>query len=236
MEAFINSAESWAEWFNQSAIPSPDGTTDIMPLGRDTPTIYEIFAAVRGKIDQYFVQCQAAALDERFVQRMGWTESELADLDFDDPATLRHVLAKAPLARARTDGTLRFDDPINPYCEQLLQRFRTEVAARILDDSGAELSAQQWREIKDLFEAHQEWAASKPEGPIESLGAEKIKAYLSPEYATAVHSLMADSAATAFDLNNIRQIAPNLPYSRQQGVAATIEYLKAKNWRILFHY
>jgi len=204
LEAFIGSAETSLEWYNQSAIPSPSATTDIMPLGSETPAVYDIFAAVRGKIDQYFVQCQAAALDERFVQRMGWTESELADLDFDDPATLRHVLAKAPLARARVDGMLHFDDPVNPCCRQLLQRFRTEVAARLLDDSGPEFSAQQWQEIKDLFEAHQEWVASKPEGPAESLGVEKINAYLSSEYAATVRGLMANSAETAFDLDNIR--------------------------------
>ena len=204
LEEFISSTETWLEWYNQSAIPSPGATTDIMPMGPETPAVYDIFAAVRGKIDQYFVQCQAAALDERFVQRMGWTESELAELDFDDPATLRHVLAKAPLARARTDGILHFDDPINPYCRPLLQRFRAEVAARILDDNGPEFSAQQWQQIKDLFEARQAWAASKPEGPIESLGVEKINTYLSPEHVAAVRSLMAGSAETAFDLDNIR--------------------------------
>jgi hypothetical protein len=206
LEAFISSARTWLEWCDRSVIPADAATTDIMPLGPKTPTVYDIFAAVRGKIDQYFVQCQAAALDKRFVQHMGWTESELAELDFDDPATLRHVLVKAPLARARADITLHFDDPINPHYRQLLQRFRTEVAACILESNDPELSAQQWCRIKDMFEAHQEWEAAKPEDPIESLGVEKIKAYLSSEYAATVRALMDNRAATAFDLDNIRLI------------------------------
>ena len=204
LDAFIGSAETWLAWRLRGEIPSPGETTDIMPLGPETPAIYEVFASIRGKIDQYFVQCQAAALDERFVQRMGWTESELAELDFDDPATLRHVLTKAPLARARTDGTLHFDDPINPHYEQLLRQFRTEVADHILGDIGSEFTAQQWRRIKDLFESHQNWADSKPDAPIESPGVEKINAYISPEYAAAVRGLMSNSAETAFDLDNIR--------------------------------
>jgi hypothetical protein len=204
LETFICSLETAARWYQQCEIASPNATTDIMPLGAATPEVYEIFAGIRGKIDQYFVQCQAAALDERFVQRMGWTENELDNLDFDDPATLRHVLTKAPLARARTDGTLHFDDPINPCCEQLLQQFRTQVAARVGDNNGPEFSAQQWRKITDMFEAHQQWVASRPEGPIESLGIEKIKLYLASGYTAAVRELMNNSAETAFDLDNIR--------------------------------
>ncbi|MCP4375104.1 MAG: hypothetical protein GY794_02820 [bacterium] len=204
LDTFIRSLEASAQWYQQCELASPNATTDIMPLSAETPAIYEIFAAVRGKIDQYFVQCQAAALDERFVQRMGWTESELETLDFDDPATLRHVLTKAPLARARTDGTLHFDDSINPCYEQLLQQFRTQVSARILGDNGPEFSAKQWQKITDMFETHRQWVDAKPDGPIDSLGIEKVKLYLTAGYSASVRELMNNSAETAFDLDNIR--------------------------------
>jgi len=135
---------------------------------------------------------------------MGWTEDELAELDFDDPATLRHVLAKAPLAKARSDAMLRFDDRINPCYHKAIERFRSEVISRMLDGCQEGISADQWETLKDAFEAHQAWLDAKEDTPIESLGPEKLVLYLDAKYADAVRELMASSAETAFDMGNIR--------------------------------
>jgi len=204
LDAFIADAEAWCQWHGRATDPACEADSEIMPLGDDTAAVYEVFAAVRGKLDQYFAQCQAAALDERFVQRMGWTEAELAELDFDDPATLRHVLAKAPLARARSDAALHFDDQINPCYQQSIERFRSEVASRMLDGCETGISGAQWETLKGMFAAHQEWLDAMPQTQIEPLGPEKLGAYLDAKYADAVRGLMAHGAETAFGLGNIR--------------------------------
>ena len=95
LDEFLAAAASVLQWRQAGRLPAGAEKTDILPLGERSASAWAALAAVRGKIDQYFAQCEAAALDERFTQRMGWTDSELEELDFDDPAVIENVLQAA---------------------------------------------------------------------------------------------------------------------------------------------
>jgi len=204
LEKFLSFAAAAVGWFDRGQMPAGAEKTETMPLGDRTQAAYELLASLRGKIDQYFAQCEAVALDERFAQRMGWTEEELEDLDFDDPSVIERVLQTAPLAKGRPDRTLRLGEAINPFYAGALERFRSEVMAPVLGEGGECLSAGQWQEIKRFFAAHREWVQARPEPKLESLGIEKLRGYLDERYAEAVRELIAESRRTAFDLDNIR--------------------------------
>jgi len=206
LEAFLAQASALLEWMQRGQIPPGQERTEVMPLGGCTPEAFAAFSAVRAKLDQYFAQCEAAAVDERFVQRMGWTDQELQGLDFDDPAVIEKVLRQSPLAKVRADRTLQFGQPVNPYYAEALERFRGEVVRPVLGQDPSALSAGAWVRIKAFFAAHQAWVQSKPQSAVESLGAEKLREYLSPRYAEAVRALIAESAQTAFDMDNIRLV------------------------------
>ena len=212
LEEFLAAVAGKLEWRRKGEIPPGEDKTDVMPLGADTPAAYEVLAAVRGKIDQYFAQCEAAALDPRFVQRMGWTDAELEELDFDDPTVIEEVLTKAPLAKARAERKLSFDDQVNPYYAGLLERFRTEVMQPVVGERGEVLSAAQWGQIKSAFAAHQDWCESKGAPAVADLGMEKLEAYLDERFAAAVRELIAASDQAAFDLDNIRLVEKLLLY------------------------
>ena len=83
-----------------------------MPLGTDTPTAYGLLVSLRGKIDQYFAQCRAVALDPQMARQIGPRLAELESLDFGDPGIVEDVLKKAPLARPRPSRALSFADQI----------------------------------------------------------------------------------------------------------------------------
>ncbi|MDP7162831.1 MAG: hypothetical protein QF577_04435 [Phycisphaerae bacterium] len=204
LEAFIEGAKAYLQWHGQGEIPSDSDKTGIMPLGAETPGVYGVLASLRGKIDQYFAQCEALALDERLAGRMGWQDEELGGLDLDDPATIQEVLKKAPIATARPAGVLTFADRVNPFYADLLERFRRDVAERVLGGDKEALSADDWGRIKSVFAGHHEWAAAKPAAALESLGVERLGEYLEERFADAVGALIANSIKTAFDLNNIR--------------------------------
>ncbi|MGB2819843.1 MAG: hypothetical protein WBF17_02590 [Phycisphaerae bacterium] len=204
LEKFLSFAAAAVDWFDRGQMPPGAERTDIMPLGDRTPAAYELLSSLRGKIDQYFAQCEAVALDERFAQRMGWTEEELKGLDFDDPGVIEKVLQGAPLAKGRPDRALRLDEGVNPFYAGALERLRQEVMAPAIGEGGQCLSARQWHEIKGFFAAHREWVRARPEPKMESLGIEKLRGYLDERYAQAVRELIADSRRTAFDLDNIR--------------------------------
>jgi len=204
LEEFLAAAAAQLEWRRAGEVPPGDGKTRIMPLGADTATAYAALSSIRGKMDQYFAQCEAAALDERFVQRMGWTAEELQGLDFDDPAVIEQVLEGAPLARATPDRRLSFEQSVNPHYSEPLERFRRQVAEPVLGESGPFLTVGQWRQIKAAFAEHEAWVNSQPAPSVGALGAEKLQTYLDERFARAVGTLIAESSGAAVAMDNIR--------------------------------
>lgn len=212
LNEFLSACRDWLAWEDKGKIPPDQDVTDILPFGADTDAIYKAYNRIRGKIDQYFAQCQALALDERFVQRMGWTDTELADLDFDDPTVIEDVLQKAPLARARKEGQLVFADPVNPYYVDMLGAFRHNVVGRIIPQACEIMSGEHWKQIKTTLSAYQAWVESKPDARVAALGCEKLQTYLQEEYAAQTEELIALSKETAFNMNNIRLVEKALLY------------------------
>lgn len=204
LDQFLKEAAAYLDWHERGPIPDGQDKTDIMPMGPNTPAAYAALVTVRSKIDLYFAQCEACALDESFVQRMGWTEGELESLDFDDPAVIQEVLSKAPLAKPKPSRELDFDDQINPYYADLLENFRRQAVEPVLGQKVKTLSARQWQQVKEAFAAHMAWAEAKPATAWEKLGVEKLRAYLDERFASTVRALIAERAETAFVLDNVR--------------------------------
>jgi hypothetical protein len=212
LESFIESARAHLSWYEQGKIPAGKQQTVIMPLGVETTDAFASFAAIRDKIDQYFAQCVALALDERFSQRMGWTESEMQELDFDDPAVIEEVLRKAPIAKAKPFQSLDFSDKINPFYAGALEAFRKKVVRPVLGESGTTLSVEQWQDIKAFFTAHQGWVESKTAAAVEPLGDEKLRQYLDERFASAVRALISNSARTSLALDKTRLLEKLIVY------------------------
>jgi hypothetical protein len=204
LDRFLADARAYLDWHQRGQIPSETEATEVMPLAAETPQASALLASLRPKIDQYFAQCEALALDERFAQRMGWTDAELAGLDFDDATVIETVLSQAPLAKARPDRELSFDEQINPFYAEKVEQFRRQVVAPALGESVAALSARQWQEVKSFFEAHKEWVESQSGRNVAPLGTQKLRSYLDERFSRAVQELIAESSRTAFDLDNIR--------------------------------
>ncbi|MHC4294258.1 MAG: hypothetical protein ACYSTL_01590, partial [Planctomycetota bacterium] len=212
IEEFISAAEAQLEWREAGELSPGEERTDFFPLGPETQGAYELLIAVRGKLDQYFAHCEAAALDERFAEQMHWKEGELEALDFDDPNAIEEVLASAPIARSCGGRELRFDGPLNPHYAELLARFNSEVVEPVLHRSGNTLSSGEWRRIKSAFAAYREYVESEPAAKLAALGDEKLRTYLDKRYADSVRALIAAGAAAALDLDNIRLLEKIILY------------------------
>jgi len=205
LDEFLAAAKAALDWLAQGA-PDGERADEIFPLGEATADAHEAYRSLRAKIELYFSQCQAAALDERLTSRMGLTDAELAALDMDDPAVIEEVLADAPIARARPDRLLHYDEPTNPRDADRLDEFRRLVVRPLLDDDGPTLSYSQFRKIRSAFAARDAWLAEKPAESVLALGADKLRAYLDDRFATAARRLIAESSQTALVLGNIRLV------------------------------
>ncbi len=215
LERFLAEAAARLAWLERgkepaaSAEPSP-----ILPLGTATAAAYAAASALRPKLDQYFAQCEAAALDPRFVQRMGWTEDELEALDFDDPQVLDLVLQRAPLALASAARELRFAEVRNPRFSDALAALRRDLLAPWLGADAPEvaLDAETWGRAKRLLAGHEAWRAAEPADTLGALSEEALRRAVEPHCAAGLRSLIEISRDTAFDLDNVRLIEKLLLY------------------------
>ena len=180
MDEFLAQAQAYLDWQAQGAIPPRRRTSPIMPLAQRTRQAYELYLHLHDKVDQYFAQCQAAAFDERAAERMASSETELQAVDLSNPQAIREFMASAPLARARLDQVLAFDEPVNPFYFADLMRLRKEVIEPALGRQTPALTEQAWRKVKGFFAAHAKWQAAKAGQVVEALGAEKLRRYLDP--------------------------------------------------------
>ena len=204
LDEFLTQIAALLQWHEQGHIPEGSDRTEIMPLGSDTTAAYAALSTIREKIDQYFAQSRVLALEGRFIERMSPALATLQELDLDDPAVIDAVLRQAPLAKPGPTDELRFNEQFNPYYTEALDNFQRLVVHPVLKVSSASLTGRQWQQIKNFFAAHEAWRKAKPPHAVEPLGLEKLRAYQDDKYAKAVRALIAESAETAFVLDNIR--------------------------------
>jgi len=212
LAAFADESAAQLAWLARGRAPTDGQTNDVFPLGPKTEAAYEVFAALRGKLEQYFAQCHAVALDESLIGRMGWTAGELDGLDLDDPAAIERLLAEAPIARAQPTMTLAFDAAVNPVDEPALAAFRQHVVEPIVGGGGTALSSRQWQQIKQTFAAHEAWRQAKPTSNIAAVDAERLASYQDERFAAAATALIAESRDTAVRLDSIRLVEKLLLY------------------------
>lgn len=204
LDEFLSLAAGHLEWRAKGEIPPGRDSTDVMPLGADTPSAAAVYRAVRDKVDQYFAQCVAVSYDSRAADRIRPGDAELSELDFDDPGAIDAFLAGAPLAPPRGDGVLDFAGEINPHYAASVDALRRTVVEPLLGDGVPAMSHEQWKRVQALLAPHEAWSAGKVGGRVEPLGAEILRRYVDGRFAERVRERIARSAETAFVLDNIR--------------------------------
>ena len=207
LASFLSQARAYLAWRAAGQVPQGAEASEIMPLGERTAAAFDALVAIREKVDQYFAQCEAVSCDGRTSAEMAPSRTELAATDFDSPEAIVEFMKRSPLAPVGGDGVLAFDQAVNPHYATALAALRSETIEPVLgeDFSNAQrLSAGQWLEVKRRLAAHEAWLAQKVGRAVEPLGADKLIEYVQPRYADAVRSRIAQSAQTAFVLDNIR--------------------------------
>ena len=204
LDQFLADARALLEWRAQGALPEGQTSSDILPLGAGTPAAFELLASLRDKIDQYFAQCDAVALDERVAAQFYPRDADLQAADFADRAAIGDVLAAAPLARPAAEHVLPLDGPINPHYAPQIEKLQTQVLAPVLGESITTLTPDRWSQVKAVFAAHEAWRGSKAGAAVETLSDDALREVLDERYAQALRSLVGTKARTAFVLDNIR--------------------------------
>jgi len=214
LDAFLSAARGLLDWRAKGHIPDGQAKTDIMPLGPRTPTAHGALQSVRAKIDQFFAQSEALVLDPSLATRFGLQPGDFFEKDLDKPEDITAVMRAAPLAPPSPDRVLRWNQQINPAYADALARFRTMVVQPVLGESPDALTEARWEQIKQTFAAYEAWLTDKTGGNVESLGEDKLRAYLEPRFADRVRALIDRSRQTAFVLDHLRAVEKAVLYQQ----------------------
>ncbi|MCP4397788.1 MAG: hypothetical protein GY801_10880 [bacterium] len=205
LELFFEEVRVYHDWLVPADISKGENSSPIMPFGEETPHLYAILAKIQRKITQYFMLCEAIRISPAVADQLKSRVNRLNDLDFSDSQAIGEFLQNEPIAWQTPDNCLDFKGTINPFYAKALEQFRAELLPRVLGESPATLSGEEWERVREEFAAYRAWFESKPAVSVEHLPPEKIRTYLdNEEKRNLVITLVQESYKTAFVLDNLR--------------------------------
>jgi hypothetical protein len=205
LDRFLSEARAFLSWRERERVEG-DRTSNVMPFAGKTPAMFIVLRSVREKVDQYFAQCEAVTLDPALAQRFGSSPERLNQMDLNDPAIIRDVLERAPLAPPDPRHELDLDATTNPAYSESLARLREAVLKPILGTVASPLTKDAWQRVKEAFAAHEDWVGSKTGTVVEPLGEAKLRDYVDGQHAEKVGALIEKVREAAIVLEDIRLV------------------------------
>ncbi len=153
--AFFDSARAHQEWSQKARAP------EIRILGDATDTAFSAYAAVREKIDDFFTRVRVVAFDERALPALNRNEAAFDEIGAQRLDAVASSFADFPLAHVEKGATLPLVMGINPAWTDRIADFRANVVTPLLGEKDR-LTDEEYRTIKNRWEAHRQWYESKP--------------------------------------------------------------------------
>ena len=137
------------------------------PLGDATEAACAAVAAVKEKLDDFFVRCRLASFDTRAGEVMNASDDALKSLSAGALSAEHADIAALPLARVGAGATVPLgadiDSGLNPGWTARIAAFREAAVVPLLGARVA-LSESDWRAVQDQLAVFVAWQAAKPNG------------------------------------------------------------------------
>ena len=139
----------------------------VKPLGDATEAACAAVAAVKEKLDDFFVRCRMAAFDQRAGTALNASDDALKSLYAASLSAAHADIAALPLARVGAGATVPLgtgsDSAINPAWGQ---RMATLCEAAVVPLLGAReaITEADWLALQDRLAGYVAWQAAKPAG------------------------------------------------------------------------
>ncbi len=205
---FFEDAQAYVDWWKLS---ETDAT--ILPFGENTAVASTAYAAVKGKVDDYFTRCQLAAFDVRAAHHLNCAEEKYDVLATEELSVATEALTTLPLANIEANQPLPLDSGINPSWGAAIATFRTLVVTPTFGNVDS-LTTEQWAVLNTQFASHQTWLADKGGGAVEKLGIERIREVLVGSGKETLVSLIEQDKALEKEANAIASVDRLVHYYR----------------------
>jgi hypothetical protein len=208
-DAFFAEAAAHAEWLQRG-----ESSAEVMVLGERSAAAHAALAAVRAKVDDFFVRCSLAAMEPRATTVLNRTEPEFAAVAARDLSRPEAELASFPLARVEPGRALPLAEGVNPAWASRLAALRTEVVAPLLGAERASLTADEWAAVVARFRPYEEWLAARAGAKVERLGAGRVRAIAAGAGRAALEALLRKDEAFAPEAAAIDDVVRLVRYHR----------------------
>jgi hypothetical protein len=206
VDAFFAEARAQIAWHDGA-----DKTA--LPLGDATPAAADAVRAVRGKIDDYFTRCRLAAFDARAAEALSASDADLAALSDRELSAATAEIANLPIARIEAGAALPLAAGVNPAWEARLAALASAAIAPLLGRRDA-ITEAEWRTLLDRFAAYEAWHGSRPVGPVEALGLDRLRAVLAGDAEPRIAALIARDLEVKPTLDSVVDVEKLCRYQR----------------------
>ncbi len=209
-DAFFADCGALSGWFKAAS------ATQI--LGDATPAAYAAFAAVKGKITDYFSRCRLAAYDHRAANALNRAEQDYLAFAAKDLSIENAEVVGLPLQRIEPHKALSLSDAVNPAWSDRVTTFLQGVVIPLLGTEKKTLTDAEWNNLCARFAPYETWLASKKGAAVEKLGADRVHAIVSANDQAAVNALIAKDLAVNPQVSGFGDVEKLARYYRDLGV------------------
>ena len=136
---------------------------DSKPLGEATEAACAALAAVKEKLDDFFVRCRLAAFDDRAGGAMNASADSLKSLGAATLSAEHADIAALPLAKVGAGGTAPLAAGVNPAWAARMATLRDAAVTPVLG-ARESLSEADWAELQARLAPFTAWQAARPAG------------------------------------------------------------------------
>lgn len=218
-DAFFAELRAFDAWWRAGEAASGPGT-GVLPLGEATPAAHTAYAAVKGKITDWFMRCRLATYDGRAAAPLNRAEADFQAIAAKDLSIAGDEIAALPLQQVGPGRSLDLGRGINPAWTARIEAFAAAVMRPLL--GGAEgLDLAQWEVLQTRFAPYESWMGAKQGAKVEGLGIARVRAILDAGAEQAIQALIDADLAIAPEVASIDALDRLVRYYRDLGVLVT---------------
>lgn len=208
LEQFFGELATYEGWLAKGDDPA------VAIAGAATADMAAAIAAVRAKVDDYFLRCRLVAFDARSRGPLARAEADFAAIAAKLLPAAQGEIAAFPLAAVAAEGVLPLGAGVNPAWSDAMDALRAKAVEPILGSGKSTLNEAEWRSLTAKTAAYDAWLASKPATTVEKLGAVRIKEILASGARERISSLIDQDAAVAPQFDSIANVEKLLRFHR----------------------
>ena len=209
LESFFEQCEKYNNW----QLRKEAAAASILPFGEDTTAAYNNCAAIKAKVDDFFIRCRLAAFDPSSAEKLNLQAERVATITDNNLADCLSEIATYPIANVSAGGQLPLSAGINPAWEGQVGTFLKATAQRLFPGK-THLSESDWGKVASTFAPYEQWNKEKEGEGVEQLGITRIRSILSGGYKATLEGLIEQDKAMEPQADNIILVDKLVRYYR----------------------